>query len=71
MPIKIFQLIGAAFDNEEWHRWIPIIPVITEDGWIWWLWPIWRRRVWCYAGWEGCEPGNEWSLSKPREAETE
>ena len=72
MPIKFISWFVKAFlpfvvnyDREDWHRRVPIMPVLTEDGWLWWLWPIWRRRAWSYGGWEGDNPYNRWSLKKP------
>jgi hypothetical protein len=74
MPIHWFKPLAFLlypfrhFDDQDWHIWLPIFPVITIDGWLWWLIPIWRRRVWGpNEGWEGGSPGNEWSLQRPQD----
>jgi hypothetical protein len=56
------------FDDQKWHIWLPLFPVITQDGWLWWLIPIWRRRHWDIGGgWEGNGCGNYWRLRRPQD----
>lgn len=33
-------------------RMIPIIPVLTQDGWLVWLWPVWREDSSSGGGWD-------------------